>query len=336
VSPALPPEAPTTATSFRVGDIDFANAAEMRELFASVFGKPMSEAFWSWKYQDGHSHGLGVWDGDTLVAHYGGVAADIIFEGKPARAVQIVDVMVVPAARYGVRTQSPFFLATSTFIDRYIGYGQPYLLGYGFPSDRHMKLAQRLELYARVGGMSELTMHGGARMPADWLLQRRTLTDDNFPQYAAAIDSLWQRMQTSLPAAAILVRKDAERIHYRYFQHPEQRYRLLWWQNRFTGKPFAVAVVKEEPTRALLMDIVADAADFPRVLRLVANNMAREHNLPLVFWLSSAWVERLQLGGLAAVKALPISTPARFRTEGPQSEVLQDRWCLTAGDTDYL
>jgi len=334
VPPAILPESSPAASPYRLGEIGAANAGEMRALFASVFGKPMSEASWRWKYRDGCSHGLGVWDGDTLVAHYGGVGADIVFDGKPARAVQIVDVMVVPAARYGVRKNSPFFLATSAFLERYIGFVQPYLLGYGFPSDRHLQLAERLGLYAPVGGMTELTIHGRRRLPADWVLQRRTVDNDNFPRFAPAMDLLWQRMQASLPAA-ILVSKDAERIHYRYLQHPENRYRLLWWRHRLSGRPFALAVVKEDAERALLMDVVADAADFPRVLSLVANSMAREHNLPLVFWLSSAWVKRLQLDA-NEVKALPIITPANIRTEGPQPELLQDRWCLTAGDTDYL
>lgn len=337
VSVAVPPESSPAASTFRVAEIGVAHAGEVRALFAGVFGKPMSEEFWRWKYRDGNDHALGVWDGDTLVAHYGGLGADIVIDGKPARAVQIVDVMVLQTVRHGVRKHSPFFLATSNFLERYIGYAQPYLLGYGFPSDRHLQLAQHLGLYAPVGGMSELTMHGGKRLPADLLLQRRTLTNDNFALHAEAIDALWQRKQASLPAA-ILVRKDAARIRYRYLQHPEHCYRLLWWSHRLTGKPLALAVVKQEAERVLLMDVVAEAADFPRVLRLVANAMAREHSLPLVFWLSTAWVQRLQLDALETLetRTLPIITPANIRTEGPEPQTLLDRWCLTAGDTDYL
>ena len=330
-----PPETSPAAPSLRTGEIDVANAAEMRLLFGSIFGKPMSEAFWKWKYRNSNSHGMGVWDDDRLVAHYGGVGVDVIFDGKPALAVQIVDVMVAPSARYGVRTHSPFFLATSRFLERYIGYQRTYLIGYGFPSDRHLHLAQRLGLYASVGGMSELSLEGSAtRLPTELLLQRRTITAENFPQYAGAIDSLWKSMQTSLPAA-ILLRKDSQRIHYRYLQHPENHYRCLFWRHRLSGKPLALAVVKEEPSRALLMDVVAAATDFPRVVQWVANAMMREHNLPLVFWLSSAWVPSLHLGALP-VKVLPIITPANIYSDSPKPEVLQDRWCLTAGDTDYL
>jgi hypothetical protein len=334
VPPALPPESSPAATTFRVGEIGAANAGEMRALFTSVFGKPMSEAFWNWKYRDGHSHCMGVWDGDTLVAHYGGVGTDVVYDGKTVNVVQIADVMVMPAARYAVRKHSPFFLATTRFIERYVGYGQTYLMGFGFPSDRHLHLAQRLGLYAPVGGMSELSLERNDRRPSDWLLQTYALTTDSFSRHAAAIDRLWQSMQASLPTA-IVVRKNAERIRNRYLLHPENHYHCLLWRHRLTGKPFALAVVKQEPARMLLMDVVAAAADFPRVLRLVAHAMTLGKNLPVVFWLSSAWIERLQLATLA-VQPLPITTPANIYSKGPTPDELQDRWCLTAGDTDYL
>lgn len=327
-------QSPDSQRVLRIGEVTASNAGEMRALFAEVFGKPMSEAFWHWKYRAGRGHGLGVWDRDKLVAFYGGIGADIFFDGKPALAVQIVDVMVLAAARNSVRSQSPFFVATSSFLERYIGNSQPYLLGYGFPSDRHLQLARHLGLYAPVGGMRELTLLPAARRLTDRLLYIEPLTINNFDRYAPLLDSLWQRMQASMPTA-ILVRKQANWLKHRYMQHPEHEYRCWLWRQRLTGKPFALAVVKPEAGRILVMDVIADATDYAKAVRLTAIRASREQTTPMVFWLSSAWQQRLQLDALPA-KQLPISTPANIWTEGPAPERLQDRWCLTAGDTDYL
>ncbi len=329
-----PPASTISQRTLRVGDITAANAGEMRALFAEVFGTPMSEALWRWKYRDGSSHGLGIWDGDKLVAFYGGIGADIVCDGKPAKAVQICDVMVLTSVRNSVRGQSPFFMATRTFIERYIGYNRTYLLGYGFPNDRHLLLAQRLGLYAPVGGMCELTLPPAARRLGDRLLYIEPLTLDNFDRCAPLLDSLWQQMQASMPEA-ILVRKQAAWLKRRYLQHPEQQYRCWLWRQRLTGKPFALAVVKLESGRALVMDVLAAAADFAKALRLTAIRTAREQTTPIVFWLSAAWPQRLQLTALPA-KLLPINTPTNIWREGPAPAELQDRWCLTAGDTDYL
>jgi Acetyltransferase (GNAT) domain len=304
-------------------------------LFAEVFQKPMTEQLWRWKYRNGTEPGFGVWRGDKLVAHYGGVGCDIVLDGKPARAIQSVDVMVATNARQGGRRQSPFFLSTSMFLERCIGYSQPHLLGYGFPSDRHLQLAQHLGLYAKVGGMSELTVPAATPALSDKLLVHcETLSQDNFAAHREAINALWQRMQASMPTA-ILVRKQSDWLQHRYLEHPEESYRLMLWRQRVTGRAIALVVIKKEPSRYLVMDVLAAAKDVPCALRLLGSKHEGESGLPMVYWLSSAWVARLQLAALP-VKSLPISTPANIWTEGPKPATLQDRWYLTAGDTDFL
>jgi Acetyltransferase (GNAT) domain len=324
-------------SSVRLGEIQLDNAAEMRELFERVFGKPMSEPFWRWKYLNGNGHALGVWQGDVLVAHYGGIGADIVMDGQAKRAVQIVDVMVDPAVRSAVRRTSPFFLATSSFLERFIGFSQPYLLGYGFPSHRHLQLAAHLRLYAAVGAMSEL--HFPTAPPVtlrDALYQWKALPAPAFAAQAAEFDQLWQRMQQSLPAA-IIVRKDAARIRHRYLDHPEHAYQLWVLRHRLTGTAVATVVLKVEAARVLLMDVVGPLPVLARVLRLTARLAWQHWQLPLTLWLSTAQVEKLQLPAQhLQVNALPISTPANIWTAGPPPAELQDRWWLMAGDTDFL
>jgi hypothetical protein len=326
----------SSKSELRLGDIDASNAAEMRSMFERIFAKPMSEAFWRWKYRADRGHALGVWQGDRLVAHYGGIGADIVMDGKASRAVQIVDVMVDPAVRNSVRKTSPFFLATSTFLNRFIGYKQPYLLGYGFPSHRHLQLAERLNLYAAVGEMSELQLSAKAAKLDRLLYRWQQVPGHLLQKHESTLNRLWQQMQQSLPAA-ILVRKDVERLRYRYVEHPEHQYEFWLLRRRLTNKALAVVVLKPEPGRVLLMDVIADLAALPNALMQTARLVQQRWQQPLAAWLSTAQVPSLRLSDrYVQVKPLPICTPANIWTEGPQPAELKDRWWLMAGDTDFL
>jgi hypothetical protein len=327
-------DAPPVSNQYHLADIDASNAGEMRALFAEVFNKQMSEAFWQWKYQHATGHSIGVWHGAALVAHFGGVGADIVWAGKPARAVQIVDVMVSPRVRNGVRSQSPFFLMARQFLQRYIGYQQPYLLGYGFPSHRHLQLAARLNLYAPVGDMTEMRLENPSPRWHDRWWHTALLTRHNLPAFHSKIDILWAQMQQSLPTA-IMVRKDSARLSYRYLKHPEHSYVVWLIQQQLTSTPKALVVLKLESDKVLLMDAICDYQRLAEVLRWTALQVRQQWQLPLTAWLSTAFALQYCPAG-AELQPLPIATPANIWTAAPTPAELQDRWCLMAGDTDYL
>ena len=333
----MPLQSLSSNSPLRLGDIHTDNAVQMRHLFERVFGKPMSERFWHWKYRADCGHALGVWQGDELVAHYGGMGTDIVMDGKARRAVQIVDVMVDVSVRNAVRKTSPFFLAASAFLERFIGYQRPYLLGYGFPSHRAMHLAEHLKLYAPVGNMSELAF--AAAPPAQWssiIHKWEPLTAANAAAHAGEVDALWQRMQQSLPRA-IIVRKDFARLRYRYLEHPEHQYALWLLRKRMTGEALAIVVLKPEAERVLLMDIVAGLGLLPNTLRLAAGLSWQRWQLPMSLWLSTSHLQAMELPAkLGHVNPLPICTPTNIWTDGPTPAEVKDRWWLMAGDTDFL
>lgn len=330
-------ESPTSIShpgNFRVDEIRAENAGEMCHLFENIFGKPMSAACWQWKYPLSGGHGVGVWDGDELVAHYGGAGVEVVFEGKLVHAVQICDVMVSPKVRHAVRKHSPMFVAASTFIERFVGYGQEFLLGFGFPSNRALHLAEHLRLYEVVGTMSELSFPAVTSRLSDWLYGWRQIEPDSVAACADTLDALWQQMQASMPAA-VLVNKNAARVNYRFVQHPHHRYHLWLLRQRLTGQVLTAVVLKEEPEQILLMDLIGSQAHFATALRQLALAVKRRWTQPLVFWLSSVHAEQLQIAGMQR-QALPISTPANIWTKGPAPAALMNRWWLTAGDTDFL
>lgn len=305
----------------------------MRALFTNIFQKDMPQSLWDWKYARPHCAALGVWRGDELVAHYGGMGTDIAYKGQPARAVQICDVMVDTSVRQAVRTQSPFFLSTSAFLERYIGYDNPFLLGFGFPSDRHMALAARLKLYAPVGKIWELAWNLDAQPRMPWLLKADLLDAHNIARYRKQLDALGTQQAADL-ADRIVARKDAGFVAWRYLQHPLERYTLLLVKHRITRRPIGLCVLKVEAERVLWMDAIAPLAHLPALAQVARAATWILQRRKLALWCSEPDVKRF--GAVSAAMAMPITTPANVWTPGPAPEELKDRWWLLAGDTDWL
>jgi hypothetical protein len=304
-------------------------------LFTDIFKQPMSTAFHAWKYRPGKSGAMVVFKGGELVAHYGGIGTEIVLRGEESSAMQIVDVMVKPSARQAVRKTSPFFLAGSRFLEQFIGNEQPWRLGYGFPSDRHMRLAAHLGLYAPVGRMVELVWDSAAaaRAPRPWW-GLDVLTLENASTHAKALDALWAAMRQDLTQACAVV-KDANWLRWRYLEHPERDYQVTLVRNRFTDRPLGLFVCRAEGERLFLLDLVAPKANLALLIGLAAHQ-AQQRQLPaLMTWCSQSFRDWLPHQG-ATVTELPIITPANLWTPGPTPDSLQNLWWLLPGDTDFL
>lgn len=332
----------TTPQPLDVRPLQAADTPAMLQLFRAIFGHEMAPAFHAWKYREGAGCALGVFRGGELVAHYGGVGADICYFGKPARAVQIVDVMVKPAARQSVRKGSPFYLAGSAFLEQYIGYKQPYLLGYGFPSDRHMALAAHMKFYAPVGRMWELRwpVPATAKAPG-WLHKVTVVSAANIVDLAPVLDALWQSLQQSLQQH-IVVNKDAAHIARRYLQHPDKTYKVCLLSHRLSGKPLGLIVLKQEPQeqnvsaaqtapsapdasnrsnvpsassasnvpgvpdasrKMVLMDYVGALNKLPALLKLALHEASRSGCSELSTWCSATFVDKFRKASTTPVDA---------------------------------
>jgi hypothetical protein len=326
-------QAQPASSPYTVREVSSAEAPKMRALFEQIFKKEMSQALWDWKYTRGGSVGMGVWRGDELVAHYGGMAANILFKGTPGPAVQICDVMVNQSLRQAVRKSSLFYLATSAFIERYGGYGNRFPCGYGFPSDRHMELAEHLKFYAPVGRMWELNwdLAAAPRMPL--LLKTVAIDSGNFEQHRATLDNLAEQQCAAMPDR-VLVRKNAAWVEWRFLRHPHERYELLLVTHRLSGKVVGLCVLKVEPERVLWMDALAPTAHLPALAQVARAAAWRLERRKLSLWCSEP--DRDSFGAVGAAEALPIITPANIWTPGPTPEELHNRWWLLTGDTDYL
>ncbi len=248
----------TPNSRWRIKNVEGNDSSLVRSQFKKIFDQNMSQQHWQWKYAQGRGQAIVALvnsAGNQFAAHYGGVGRDIIINGTAEKAVQIVDVMVAPEERGSLSRQGPFFRVAASFLEQYIGYNKAYLLGFGFPNDRAMRLAQSLGLYEPVGEMAEFTWSPLAKIPS---LSTHLLgiTIKNVQRYAAQLDGLWQQMQACFTKSIIGVR-DWQYINHRYLRHPVRNYEIIMVIRRFTQKPLGLIVLRHEEEKTLLLDIVA-------------------------------------------------------------------------------
>jgi hypothetical protein len=305
---------------------------DVRTLFAAVFGHEISERFWHWKYGDGRGQAIIARDsGRRLVAHYGGITRTVCYCGRNEAAVQICDVMVAPTERSVLTRKGPFFLVTAEFLDRYIGFGKKHLVGFGFPSHRHLRLAEKLGLYAKVDTVVELHWPAGGKL--SWRIavlpvcrKRRAV--------GKVLNALWDEMRESL-ADVILPVRDAAWWRFRYLDHPEITYQVFLVKHRLTRRPLGCLAVKPMADgRWELMDWLAPLERAPLMVA-AARALAAQAGASTVFGWFGERVARVVTDAATTTVDIGVGVPTNIRTPGPAVAEISGRWWLTGGDTDF-
>lgn len=304
----------------------------MLGLFKDTFHHDMTQATWQWKYGSNLSHQVGAWLGDKLIAHYGGVGRKILFFGQPQMAVQICDVMVDTNERGILTRKGPFFLTTATFLERFIGYGKPYLVGFGFPNERHMKIAERHGLYAAVGRMTEFSWSTRSRFPL-WGTRLHLISGNQTNLTKATVNQCWQRMARDLHGAIIGVR-DWEYVLHRYLNHPQQRYQVILVKSRFSPRARGILVLRSDPEGCEIVDLIAPLAEIP-LLITHARRLAGLQGAARVFCrITENFARHFAVTG-GTQQTVNIHIPANAWSDGPPPETLKDHWWLMSGDKDF-
>ena len=301
------------------------------DLFETAFGYRIDPRLWRWKYRDTPRPGMGAWRDGRLMAFYGAMPRRVLYRGQPASTVQIGDVMVHPTER-GVMTRSgPFQIAASTFIDRSVGYGRPHLFGFGFPTDKALKVAQKLGLYAQVDQMTELTWPIKASWASGRLLRCKAVGPDD----TALLDTLWASMARDFDDSIIGVR-DADWVKARYLAHPTIKYDALVVRRLLGGAPQGLIVLRrlEDGDGMELMDLIGPRRALPALVEAARQWAARKSARTLRAWITASHADALATAG-AQRTPLDLMVPANVWSAGPSAEELRHRWWLMAGDTDF-
>jgi len=323
----------TSASGFVVRIATKEDAPAVCNLFKKIFQQEMTAEHWRWKYDRPYSREIVVYKNEELVAHYGGVGSQVLLDGKESTAIQITDLMVDPAVRNTVRSASPFYLSAKYFLESFVGYNNPFLLAYGFPSERAMGLSEKLALFAPVGKMWEASWQ--VKTTEKYLKGKIIELDKkNFSSVEKKINSLWKKAAQTLNKHYVC-KKDADYFNWRYLNHPTKQYSLYLIESRITRKPKALIVLKQENGKCMLMDILANPLDTESVIGRVINMCAQQQCPELSTWHSDSFAELFSVHD-SKQKELPIIIPANICSKGPEPASQINKWWFMPGDTDYL
>ncbi len=303
--------------------------AQVRGLFEQVFGHPMSQPQWLWKYEGTPLRGtLLRKQGGDAVAFFGGMARRFRYQGREYLGVQNGDVMVRPDQRAVFSRRGALYQVAAHFFGHHVGPGADYAFAFGFPSLRHFELGTKLGLYEMAGRLLELRWEprpAARHWGWHWQVQQR------LP--AAQIDGLWQQMQTDWPAMFLPVR-DSARWNYRYLQRPEIHYTLLLLRSRWTRRPLAALALRQHGGHVEWLDYVGPAAHIRQAVE-AAREFAHAQGRPLIALVSDAVAPAFALDGCSS-KPSPICIPVNAGGSGPAGKPWLNRLWLMGGDSDFM
>lgn len=217
------------------------------QLFADVFGHPVSEAQWRWKYMQApgssHYHALAVHQSTgRLLGHMGVVIVPGVRGSQPIRMAHACDLMISPLARAGIGPDSVYrhimhLVRTAAHDPAISPAGAPELFMYGFPGLRPGTLATRLGIQRRLQICTQYTFPQPREDLRGWWRRSNPWRLKAYPQPATetawdekVLDSIWHnhaqelaRQAISAPAAARpSIVKNGAYLRWRYLQHPQQ------------------------------------------------------------------------------------------------------------------
>lgn len=320
--------------TWRVAWAQHEDGPALRQLFRAAFGYEMPPELWRWKYRaDRARFGIAVWRGERAVAYYGALPRRVYFFGAPVEAVQSCDVMTHPQERGVLSRSAPFFAAALTFAESCLGPPPRYPFAFGFPSARHDRLGAKLGIHHAVTRIVELAWPCAHSGRSFWWKSRPLGRD---PHDAAVADGLWREMARSL-GQYVVGERSAAYLRHRYLAHPVTSYAVLLVRQRWTMRPWGIAILRDRGSWLELVDLVSPLPRMAAVItaaRRYAGNLGKRE---LRGWISEQFASIMKSDD-AGAQATEITVPM----VGTHSTLVptlaarsRGRWFLMAGDSDF-
>lgn len=329
-------------TSLTVRNLTADDSLALLALHTRVFGLGTSRAWYNWKYGHGpgagNGLGSGIWAGNELVAHCGGVPRLLWARGQSIEGLQIGDVMVDPAWRGVLTRRGPFFQVSRHFYSTQVGSGCQFMTGFGFPSARHLKLAKMLDLLEDGGSVLGLDWavtpsQAAGLNPLAWRLEpldAQTLHGQNM------LTRAWAAQQAA-SAGLILGDRSLSYLWWRFVARPDQNVQMWAVRRPWKRHPLGVVVLSLPPHRpAHWLDWIGPPGAANWGCRAALQAVALQSMQQMQAWATPAVVACL-------AEAAPSKAPEVVRlglvggSVWPVDHLASDlQWWLMGGDTDFL
>lgn len=295
-------------------------------LFKEIFGREMTLDEWRWKYTGRGNKkvysSLAVNENNEIIAHYGGIPQRMISNGKEISAMAIGDVMVHPSFR-----GAKLFKKTAELLP-IVSAQDGFILGYGFPNERAMKLPEKLGLYEKVEDVWESIKEVKfINNPVRFMYKLLPLDyDDN------RIDMLWESLRSFIKISVI---RDREYLKWRYKKHPLFSYELWGIKKRWEHKLTGIVVFRRDGENLLLIDFLCPLGQLAALFQKTENYAVVSGCKNLKLWHPEYLNERLKQLGFNVSK----STTCIPRTTHPawlKKDEIKGKFFYTMGDTDFM
>ena len=225
------------------------------ESWQAAFGQSLLAELWRWKYHKaplGHKVMICLHSSGQVAALYGGIPFAAAWRGRDLRLCQLMDVFSHPAHRRALSSRGGLYVETAlTYIEYYIKSNRLNLL-YGLPSARPLRLGQlRMGYQKLAGGFVYLSVSTGKTNKFDSFSLRGQINEVLEHEFCG-LDSL----AAQSPLDRLEVRRDATFLSWRFFGHPQHRYRLFCYRFRFDLAWRGYAAVLPEHSSAVIVDLV--------------------------------------------------------------------------------
>lgn len=211
-------------------------------LFASVFGHPVDQAQWHWKYHAGPRLGqinMAARDDDgRWVGHAGAIVFPGVYGTRTLPMAQVCDIMVERGARGGFGRAGVYPRLVAALGEQ-LNARFPGVFAYGFPGTRPFTLGERLGYYRRLYVCAE----SRPRPPAPSRLPWRPWSVAEIDWHAPRLDRLWQRLSLALQAPTVA--RSGAYVAWRYRDRPAHAYRL--WLLRYWFRDAGWLVTRAMP-----------------------------------------------------------------------------------------
>jgi len=312
-----------------LGNLAQTHFAEFYELFAEAFGQEYDQRLWNWKYANGRGRAVLARKAGRLVAYYGSTERRLRFFGEAGAGLQICDVMVAPKERGVLTKKGVMFQTAAAYLEAYLGV-QGQTLAYGFPTKRHMRLGERLGLYAEVAKMTELRWTGLKLSSEQSSVRVRSA---NLSENSTWITDAWKQMARSLKGN-ICVERDLQYMLYRYVQHPTRDYQLYLVSTRLTRRLIGGIVLQTCDDAVELVDVIGPRKQFKRLAAAAKLVAAATPSRTLYCWITDTFAEEFADDNCVSTD-LGLSVPTNVWVQGPDPQRLRGKWFLMSGDTEF-
>lgn len=304
-------------------------------LHRTVFHSDVDVSWHEWKYGDGRVCGTGTWADGALVAHCGGIARTLWLAGERTAGLQIGDVMVEPFWRGILTRRGPFFHASHHFYTSQIGANKPFQLGFGFPSERHLRLAKMTGLLRDGGGVHALRWNteDADRLPFwSWCW---TPLDPDSPEFDTTVNQAWDTMR-NLTGLLALGERDAAYVRWRFADRPGRRHQFFTLHRPWSHRPIGIAVLDfGSPDSAHWLDWIGRPDSLAMASRACRREAARLGRHRLDMWATDAVARQLVNTGLAhQTETVRLGIVNTSLLDAKTTSGLH--WWLMGGDTDFL